>query len=60
PGLRCGVPRVQRRPPTRLPGDRGRREEIRSIITTLAAAMTVSTSDRAGTVPSQERVCLPE
>lgn len=26
----------------------------------LAAAMTVSTSDRAGTVPSQERVCLPE
>ena len=29
-------------------------------IVTLAAAITVSTSDRAGTVPSQERVCLPE
>lgn len=42
------------------PGDRERCEEIRSIIATLAAAMTVSTSDRAGTVPSQERVCLPE
>lgn len=41
-------------------GDRHPVTEIRSIIATLAAAMTVSTSDRAGTVPSQERVCLPE
>jgi hypothetical protein len=35
-------------------------EEIKPIIARLAAAMTVSMSDRAGTVSSQERVCLPE